>query len=106
MEDRLKTILKELKQDAKIILFIDEIHQLLDSRGPLGTGVANLLKPELAKGNLTVIGATTLDEYRKYIETDEAFSRRFDVLRVEEPDVDTAIRMVQRLVPFYEITTD
>ncbi|MBD2701060.1 ATP-dependent Clp protease ATP-binding subunit [Spirosoma sp. BT702] len=102
VEDRLKSILKELKQDAKIILFIDEIHQLLDSRGPLGTGVANLLKPELAKGNLTVIGATTLDEYRKYIETDEAFSRRFDVLRVEEPDVDTAIRMAQRLVPFYE----
>ena len=102
VEDRLKSILTGLKQDAKIILFIDEIHQLLDSRGPLGTGVANLLKPELAKGNLTVIGATTLDEYRKYIETDEAFSRRFDVLRVEEPDVDTAIRMVQRLVPFYE----
>ncbi|GAB2790152.1 ATP-dependent Clp protease ATP-binding subunit [Rhabdobacter roseus] len=102
VEDRLKSILKELKQDTKIILFIDEIHQLLDSRGPLGTGIANLLKPELAKGNLTVIGATTLDEYRKYIETDEAFSRRFDILRVEEPDVDTAIRMVQRLVPFYE----
>ncbi|AUD01091.1 ATP-dependent Clp protease ATP-binding subunit [Spirosoma pollinicola] len=102
VEDRLKSILKELKQDAKIILFIDEIHQLLDSRGPLGTGVANLLKPELAKGNLTVIGATTLDEYRKYVETDEAFSRRFDVLRVEEPDVETAIRMIQRLVPFYE----
>ncbi|UFH52066.1 ATP-dependent Clp protease ATP-binding subunit [Spirosoma sp. KNUC1025] len=102
VEDRLKSILKELKQDAKIILFIDEIHQLLDPRGPLGTGVANLLKPELAKGNLTVIGATTLDEYRKYIETDEAFSRRFDVLRVEEPDVETAIRMIQRLVPFYE----
>ena len=102
VEDRLKSILKELKQDEKIILFIDEIHQLLDSRGPLGTGVANLLKPELAKGNLTVIGATTLDEYRKYIETDEAFSRRFDVLRVEEPNVETAIRMIKRLVPFYE----
>lgn len=102
VEDRLKSILNELKKDEKIILFIDEIHQLLDSRGPLGTGVANLLKPELAKGNLTVIGATTLDEYRKYIETDEAFSRRFDVLRVDEPTVDNAIRMIQRLVPFYE----
>ncbi|AKD55110.1 ATP-dependent Clp protease ATP-binding subunit [Spirosoma radiotolerans] len=102
VEDRLKSILNEVKKDEKIILFIDEIHQLLDSRGPLGTGVANLLKPELAKGNLVVIGATTLDEYRKYIETDEAFSRRFDVLRVDEPTVDTAIRMIQRLVPFYE----
>ncbi|GAB3782992.1 ATP-dependent Clp protease ATP-binding subunit [Spirosoma horti] len=102
VEDRLKSILNEVKKDEKIILFIDEIHQLLDSRGPLGTGVANLLKPELAKGNLTVIGATTLDEYRKYIETDEAFSRRFDVLRVDEPTVATAIRMIQRLVPFYE----
>ncbi|GAB3796443.1 ATP-dependent Clp protease ATP-binding subunit [Spirosoma humi] len=102
VEDRLKSILNEVKKDEKIILFIDEIHQLLDSRGPLGTGIANLLKPELAKGNLTVIGATTLDEYRKYIETDEAFSRRFDVLRVEEPTVANAIRMIQRLVPVYE----
>ncbi|GAA4395359.1 ATP-dependent Clp protease ATP-binding subunit [Nibrella viscosa] len=102
VEDRLKNILTELKQLGRAVLFIDEIHLLLDSRGPLGTGVANLLKPELAKGNLTVVGATTPDEYRKYIESDEAFSRRFDVLRVEEPNVETAIRMVERLVPFYE----
>ncbi len=102
VEDRLKGILKELKQFEKAILFIDEIHLLLDSRGSMGTGVANLLKPELARGELTVIGATTLDEYRKYIEADEAFSRRFEVLRVEEPDVETAIRMLQHLVPFYE----
>jgi len=102
IEDRLKGILKELKQPEKAILFIDEIHLLLDSRGSMGTGVANLLKPELARGELTVIGATTQDEYRKYIETDEAFSRRFEVLRVEEPDTETAIRMLQHLLPFYE----
>jgi ATP-dependent Clp protease ATP-binding subunit ClpA len=102
IEDRLKGILKELKQLEKAVLFIDEIHLLLDSRGSMGTGVANLLKPELARGELTVIGATTLDEYRKYIEVDEAFSRRFEVLRVEEPDVETAIRMLQHLLPFYE----
>ncbi len=102
VEDRLKGILKELKQLEKAVLFIDEIHLLLDSRGSMGTGVANLLKPELARGELTVIGATTHDEYRKYIETDEAFSRRFEVLRVEEPDVETAIRMLQHLLPFYE----
>ena len=102
VEDRLKGILKELKQLEKAVLFIDEIHLLLDNRGSMGTGVANLLKPELARGELTVIGATTHDEYRKYIETDEAFSRRFEVLRVEEPDIETAIRMLQHLVPFYE----
>jgi len=102
VEDRLKNILRELKSVGKALLFIDEIHLLLDSRGPLGTGVANLLKPELAKGALTVIGATTPDEYRKTIGTDDAFGRRFDQLRIEEPDVPTAIRMVQRLVPFYE----
>lgn len=102
VEDRLKSILKELKQSEKAILFIDEIHLLLDSRGPLGAGVVNLLKPELSKGEITLIGATTNEEYRKYIETDQAFSRRFEVLRVEEPDIDIAIRMVQHLVPFYE----
>ncbi|MDJ1502988.1 ATP-dependent Clp protease ATP-binding subunit [Xanthocytophaga agilis] len=102
VEDRLKGILKELKQLEKAILFIDEIHLLLDSRGSMGTGVANLLKPELARGELTVIGATTTDEYRKYIEADEAFSRRFEVLHVEEPDVETATRMLQHLLPFYE----
>lgn len=102
IEDRIKNIIKEVKQHEKAILFIDEIHTLLDSRGSVGTGVVNLLKPELARGELTVIGATTNDEYRKYIESDEAFSRRFEVVRVEEPDTDTAVRMLQKLLPFYE----
>ncbi|HEX4849776.1 MAG TPA: AAA family ATPase, partial [Puia sp.] len=68
IEDRIKNIIKEIKQYEKAILFVDEIHSLLDSKGSIGTGVVNLLKPELARGELTLIGATTIDEYRKYIE--------------------------------------
>ena len=102
VEDRLKNLLKELKQQEKAVLFIDEVHVLLDPQGSIGSGAVQLLKPELARGELTLIGATTNDEYRKYIETDEAFSRRFERLRVEEPDVKTATRMVQHLVGRYE----
>ncbi|WP_345949714.1 ATP-dependent Clp protease ATP-binding subunit [Mucilaginibacter sp. PAMB04274] len=102
IEDRLKNILREIKQYEKAILFIDEIHTLLDNKGPVGGGVGNLLKPELARGEITVIGATTVDEYRKIIEPEQAFSRRFEVLQVNEPDIDTAIKMLERLVPHYE----
>jgi ATP-dependent Clp protease ATP-binding subunit ClpB len=102
IEDRVKAIIKDIKQYEKAILFIDEIHILLDSKGSLGTGVAQLLKPELARGEITAIGATTNEEYRQYVEADEAFNRRFEILRVEEPDVITATRMIQNLVPFYE----
>ncbi|MBX2903595.1 MAG: ATP-dependent Clp protease ATP-binding subunit [Chitinophagales bacterium] len=101
VEDRLKNIVKELKQFDKAILYIDEIHQLLDKNGG-ASGAANLLKPELARGELTVIGATTNEEYRKYIESDDAFSRRFETVRVEEPDDATAIRMLRKIVPYYE----
>jgi ATP-dependent Clp protease ATP-binding subunit ClpB len=102
IEDRLKNILREIKQFDKAILFIDEIHTLLDNKGPIGGGVGNLLKPELARGEITVIGATTIDEYRKLIEPDQAFSRRFEVLQVNEPDTATAIKMLKKLVPRYE----
>jgi len=102
VEERMKQIIREIKTFEKAILFIDEIHMLLDSKGSLGTGVANLLKPELARGELTLIGATTNEEYRKYIESDEAFSRRFDVVRVEEPDVPMAEAMIKHILPFYE----
>ncbi|MBC7450443.1 MAG: ATP-dependent Clp protease ATP-binding subunit [Cytophagales bacterium] len=102
VEDRLKKIIKDLKQFDKAILFIDEFHTLLDAKGPAGPGIANLLKPELARGELTIIGATTLEEYRKIIEPDAAFSRRFETLMVHEPDVLTAARMIQSLVPAYE----
>ncbi|SEB17863.1 ATP-dependent Clp protease ATP-binding subunit [Pedobacter hartonius] len=97
IEDRLKNIIKEIKQFGKAILFIDEIHTLLDSKGPIGAGAGNLLKPELARGEITVIGATTTDEYRKLIEPEQAFSRRFEVLQINEPSEAFAIKMLEKL---------
>jgi ATP-dependent Clp protease ATP-binding subunit ClpB len=101
IEDRLKNILKEIKQFDKAILFIDEIHVLLDKHGS-AQGTANLLKPELARGEITVIGATTLDEYRKHIETDEAFSRRFELLIVDEPSAEICFHMLKAITSYYE----
>lgn len=100
IEDRLKNILKEVKQYSKAIIFIDEIHILLDNKsGGIGGGAANLLKPELARGEITVIGATTNDEYRKHIEPDQAFTRRFEVLTITEPTEVAAEKMLHRLAP-------
>jgi ATP-dependent Clp protease ATP-binding subunit ClpA len=101
VEDRLKKIIAELKGRERCLLFIDEMHVLLDTRGSLSEA-ANLLKPELSRGNLTVIGATTNEEYRKFIEKDEAFNRRFELLWVEEPDENTSVRILQRLLPRYQ----
>ncbi len=102
VEDRLKKIIAELKQYEKAILFIDEMHVMLDAKGPMGSGVGNLLKPELARGEITVIGATTLDEYRKIIEPEQAFNRRFELLQIAEPDLVSSEKMVALLVPHYE----
>jgi len=101
VEDRLKNIIAEIKQFERALLFIDEIHVLMDPQGGV-SGLANLLKPELARGELTVIGATTLDEYRKYMERDEAFSRRFELVKVEEPDDNRARRMIEKVIPSFE----
>lgn len=101
VEERLKGILTEIKQFEKAILFIDEIHALVDAKGS-NPGIANILKPELARGELTLIGATTLDEYRKNIEKDEAFSRRFEIVVVNEPDEQITVRMLQHIMPLYE----
>jgi ATP-dependent Clp protease ATP-binding subunit ClpB len=101
-EDRLKHIIAAIKQQPKAILFIDEIHMLLDAKGAMGSGVANMLKPELARGEITIIGATTNDEYRKFIESDVAFSRRFEVLRLDEPTAPVAVRMIKGLLPNFE----
>lgn len=102
VEDRLKKIITELKRFDKAILFIDEMHVLLDAKGPMGSGVGNLLKPELARGEITVIGATTLDEYRKVIEPEQAFNRRFELLQITEPDIQAAVKMVELLADYYE----
>lgn len=101
IEDRLKNIIAEIKQLDKAILFIDEIHALIDKSGS-AAGAVNLLKPELARGEITVIGATTIDEYRKFIEKDEALNRRFELLTVEEPDSDVCFQMMKKIMPYYE----
>ena len=101
IEDRLKKVINECKNINKAILFIDEIHSLLDSKGSAGN-VANLLKPELARGEITVIGATTQEEYRKIIEPERAFDRRFEVLNVEEPDDITCVKMIDVLLDGYK----
>jgi len=101
IEDRLKKVITECKKLDKAILFIDEIHTLLDNKGN-GGNVANLIKPELARGEITVIGATTHEEYRKIIEPEQAFNRRFEVLAIEEPNADTCVKMISVLLDNYK----
>lgn len=101
IEDRFKKVINECKKLDKAILFIDEIHTLLDNKGS-GGNVANLIKPELARGEITVIGATTHEEYRKIIEPEQAFNRRFEVLAIEEPDTDTCVKMISVLLDNYK----
>ena len=101
IEDRLKKVITECKKINKAVLFIDEIHALLDPKGSAGN-VANLLKPELARGEITVIGATTQEEYRKIIEPERAFDRRFEVLLVEEPDEAACVKMIKKILDGYK----
>ena len=102
-EERLKGIIDEVKKDGNIILFIDEIHTIVGAGATEGsTDAGNLLKPALARGELRVIGATTIDEYRKYIEKDPALERRFQPVYVEEPDVETTIEILKALKPRLE----
>jgi ATP-dependent Clp protease ATP-binding subunit ClpB len=101
VEDRLKNIFAALKQFEKPVLIIDELHVLLDKQGA-AAGAANILKPEMAKGEVTVIAITTLDEYRKHIEKDEGFNRQFEMLMAEEPDTETAYQMIKKVMPGYE----
>lgn len=99
-ENRLKALIKEIKSATDpIILFIDEAHTLIGSGGTAGQNdAANLLKPALARGELRSIAATTWDEYKKYFEKDPALTRRFQMVKVQEPDNDTAIRMLRSLM--------
>ena len=99
-EDRLKNLIKELRKVDKAILFIDEIHTLLDPKQG-NSGIASILKPELGKGELTVIGITTADEYRKIIEPDHAFNRCFEELKINEPDIPSAVLMIESVLSTY-----
>ncbi|MCX8061344.1 MAG: ATP-dependent Clp protease ATP-binding subunit [Anaerolineales bacterium] len=101
-EERLKRVIDELKSSGAI-LFIDEVHMLVGA-GAAGSSVdaANILKPALSRGELQVIGATTLDEYRKYIESDAALERRFQPIHVEEPTIEQALEILRGVRPAYE----
>ncbi|EEH64602.1 ATPase family associated with various cellular activities (AAA) [Gleimia coleocanis DSM 15436] len=102
-EERLKKILKEIKTRGDIIIFIDEIHTLVGAGAAEGAiDAAQMLKPMLARGELQTIGATTLEEYRKYIEKDAALERRFQPVKVEEPSVDETIEILKGLRDRYE----
>jgi ATP-dependent Clp protease ATP-binding subunit ClpB len=101
IEDRLKNIIREVQQFERAILFIDEIHMLLDPQGG-ASGIANLLKPELSRGHITILGTTSIENYTKFIETDEAFDRQFDVIKLEEPDEKAALRMLEKIIPAFE----
>lgn len=103
-EERLKAVVKEVTQsDGDIILFIDEIHTLVGAGGGEGAmDAANILKPALARGELRAIGATTLDEYQKYLEKDKALERRFQKVMVDEPDTQDAISILRGLKERYE----
>jgi len=103
-EERLKAVIDEIKQaQGEIILFIDEIHTVVGAGAAEGAiDASNMMKPALARGELQCLGATTEDEYRKYIEKDAALERRFQPILVEEPDVETAIKMLHALRPRYE----
>lgn len=102
-EDRLKKIINEIYHDGHVILFIDELHTLVGAGGAEGAiDASNILKPALARGELQMIGATTLDEYQKYIESDAALERRFATVQVEEPTAEDALKILKGLRPKYE----
>ena len=102
-EERLKKVMKEIGQRGDIILFIDELHNLVGAGAAEGAiDAASILKPALARGELQTIGATTLDEYRKYLERDSALERRFQQVRVEEPSVEDTVQILRGLRDRYE----
>jgi len=102
-EERIKRVVKEVIDDGNIVLFLDEIHTLIGAGGAEGAiDASNILKPSLARGELQLIGATTIAEYRKYVEKDAALERRFQPVNVEEPTADEAIRILEGIKGRYE----
>lgn len=102
-EDRLKKIIEEIREDGNVILFIDEMHTLIGAGGAEGAiDASNILKPTLARGEVQVIGATTLNEYQKYVEADAALERRFASVTINEPTPEVALTILKGLRPKYE----
>ena len=102
-EERIKAVMEEIKRTGNVILFVDEIHTIVGAGSAEGTmDASNIIKPALARGELQCVGATTLDEYRKYIEKDAALERRFQTVQVNEPSVDDAIRILKGIRHKYE----
>lgn len=102
-EERIKRVISEVRDDGNVLLFLDELHTIIGAGGAEGAiDASNILKPSLARGEIQLIGATTLEEYRKYIEKDAALERRFQPVKVEEPTVDEAIQILMGLRKKYE----
>ena len=102
-EERIKSAIDEVKQDGNVILFIDELHTIIGAGSAEGSAdAANILKPALARGDFQVIGATTINEYRKHIEKDAALERRFQPVMVGEPSEDEAVEILKGLKDRYE----
>ena len=102
-EEKMKTLIRELEDNQDIILFIDEIHTMVGAGGAEGAiDASNIFKPALARGIIKIIGATTEEEYKKYIEPDAALARRFQTVKVEEPDKDSLIKILTEIKPLYE----
>ena len=102
-EERIKRVLKEVMDDGQVLLFIDEMHTIIGAGGAEGAlDASNILKPALARGEIQLIGATTIDEFRKHIEKDAALERRFQPVMIEEPDEEQTFEILKELRPYYE----
>ena len=102
-EERIKNVIEEVRQDGNILLFIDELHTIIGAGGAEGAmDASNILKPAMARGEIQIIGATTLEEYRKHVEKDAALERRFQPIIVEETGVEQTIEILKGLRPYYE----
>ena len=103
-EERIKAVMDEIRRSKNVILFIDELHTIVGAGSAEGAmDASNIIKPALSRGELQCVGATTLNEYRKYIEKDAALERRFQIVKVEEPNVEDAIKILRGLQPKYEL---
>lgn len=102
-EERIKNVIDEVRRDGQVLLFIDELHTIIGAGGAEGAmDASNILKPAMARGELQIIGATTLEEYRKHIEKDAALERRFQPVMIEEAGVEQTIEILKGLRPYYE----